>query len=484
MCPGRSTTRYSRRCFDGPNGVDGPTGLPHFPGGSAHAAHCAIEQGAFRLSYQELDRTIEQQVRHLDQTGLRAGERVALVAENRWQQVVGLWALLRRGNVACLISPRLPRRAAHQAARLVAATAWWEPTRLDRSLAEPCEGTEPGDPLAEHAGSLATILFSSGTTTLPKAVAHDLSAHLASAAGANQNLPLRTDDRWLLSLAWSHVSGLGILFRCALAGATAVIPAGRGPLADDLTQLAATHVSLVPTQLKRLLAERRGPPVALQACLLGGAPLPLGLVGQARQQGWPLCTTYGLTEMASQVTTTPPACGEAELRTAGRLLSGRRLITAADGEILVRGDTLFRGYCQPDGLHRPLDSDGWFHTGDRGRLDSRGYLTVVGRRDHMFISGGENIHPEEIERALLELEGILQAIVVPIADGQFGQRPVAFVEATDFQPAQWSAQLAEQLPRFKVPDHFLAWPASDDATGIKPSRRQLQTLASQQLKRG
>jgi O-succinylbenzoic acid--CoA ligase len=337
--------------------------------------------------------------------------------------------------------------------------------------------------LAEDAVPLATIVLSSGTTSQPKAVAHDLEAHLANAAGANQNLPLRTDDRWLLSLPWAHVSGLGILFRCALAGATAVLPVKSSRLDEDLPQREITHVSLVPTQLKRLLGERQAPPAALQVCLLGGGPLPTKLIGQAGKMGWPISTTYGLTEMASQVTTTPPEAGETELQTAGRPLSGRSVRISPEGEILVRGKTLFRGYCQHRRLHRPLDDAGWFHTGDRGRIDDQDCLTVAGRVDHMFISGGENIHPEEIERALLDLDGVLRAIVVPVSDEEFGQRPVAFVDALEIRSSEWSARLAEQLPRFKVPDRFFAWPKRGNAPGIKPGRRHFQTLAAQQLGR-
>ncbi len=399
----------------------------------------AVEQGAHRLSYEQLDRLIEERARLLHQEGLEPGQRVAIVADNDWPLLVTFWALLRKGCVICPVSPRLPPQAARAAADWVGAVGWWQGTTLARVSADLRTTTETPHDTASDANDRATMVYSSGTTTRPKAVVHDLSAHLASAEGANQNLPLGPGCRWLLSLPWSHVSGLGILFRCAMAGATVVIPSQPGPLGDDLRQLAITHASVVPVQLKRLLAHDPSPPDSLRCCLLGGGPLPPSLVLQAQELEWPVHATYGLTEMASQVTTTQPGAGRTELLTAGRLLTGRRMQIADDGEILVQGQTLFRGYFDQHQLHLPLDAAGWFHTGDCGRLDADGCLIVEGRRDHMLVSGGENIHPEEIESALLQLEGILQVIVVAIPNREFGQRPVAFVESADFRPSQWRA---------------------------------------------
>jgi O-succinylbenzoic acid--CoA ligase len=138
-------------------------------------------------------------------------------------------------------------------------------------------------------------------------------------------------------------------------------------------------------------------------------------------------TTYGLTEMASQVTTTSPAATLQELYTAGRVLPHREVSISESGRILVQGETLFAGYVGGEGVDRPLDAGGWFHTGDLGELDEAGYLSVRGRVDNMFVSGGENVQPEEVEEALCRLEGVEEAVVVPVEDEEFGARPVAFV---------------------------------------------------------
>ena len=186
--------------------------------------------------------------------------------------------------------------------------------------------------------------------------------------------------------------------------------------------------------------------------------------------------------MASQVTTTPPGAARATLSTAGAVLPHRALRIAEDGEILVRGATLFAGYVDGDALHDPRTADGWYPTGDRGTLDADGHLHVHGRTDHMFVSGGENIHPEEIERALMQLGGITRAVVVPVPDEEFGARPVAFVEAGGEavgkaaereRVAAWRRKLDEALPRYKRPVRFLPWPDDESGPSIKADRPAL-----------
>lgn len=155
----------------------------------------------------------------------------------------------------------------------------------------------------------------------------------------------------------------------------------------------------------------------------------------------------------------------------------REVSVAEDGEILVRGDTLFAGYVEGDGVDRQLDDEGWFHTKDLGELDPDGYLRVTGRRDNQFISGGENVQPEEIEAALCRIEGVEAAVVVPVPDEEFGERPVAFVRAPGGLPAGLEKGLEPMLPRFKIPITFHEWPESSGPEGMKPDRRAFRELA-------
>ncbi len=151
----------------------------------------------------------------------------------------------------------------------------------------------------------------------------------------------------------------------------------------------------------------------------------------------------------------------------------------------MRGRTLFRGYVEETGVRPALDDAGWFHTGDLGRLDADGRLVVTGRRDTMFISGGENIHPEEIEREILRFPGVLETIVVPVPDPEFGARPAAFLRTVDGSlpdAAELDRFLRMTLPGFKMPRRYLAWP--DIEEGMKPDRRAFAALARNGLPPG
>ena len=413
--------------------------------------------------------------------------RVALYLPKDERYVALVLALIRAGHVACPVSDRLPpkgispllKKAACQALishdedllRTVGAGL----CRLapEELLAESDQRTEAADiPLARP----STIVFTSGSTGVQKAALHTFGNHYHNALGSNANILLRQGDRWLHSLPLYHVGGLSILFRCLLARATVALPDPTTPLAGAIASLGATHVSVVSTQLLRLLRENAGTG-GLQAILMGGGPVPASLVDEAITRGLPIHTSYGLTEMASQVTTTPPGAPLEELRTSGRTLPGREVSISGDGEILVRGQTLFAGYVDGENLDRPLDRDGWFHTGDLGKLDEDGSLRVSGRKDNLFVSGGENIQPEEVEEAIYHLGGIDQAMVVPVSDREFGHRPVAFVR-TERDIESLAPELEKTLPGFKIPIAFHPLPEGAQQ-GMKPDKPALRRLAQQ-----
>jgi o-succinylbenzoate---CoA ligase len=236
----------------------------------------------------------------------------------------------------------------------------------------------------------------------------------------------------------------------------------------------------------RLLREGSFEAGRLKAILLGGGPVPVSLVDEAVSRAFPVHTSYGLTEMASQVTTTPPGASHEELRTSGRPLPHREVGISGDGEILVRGETFFAGYVEGDAVDRPLDADGWFHTGDLGGLSENGCLRVLGRKDNLFVSGGENIQPEEIEEALSSLEGVEVAVVVPILDPEFGARPVAFVRMADgtVKGETLAHALEKVLPRFKIPVAFHGWPEEAGLGGMKVDRAFFHERASRWRREG
>jgi o-succinylbenzoate---CoA ligase len=428
------------------------------------------------ISYRELDRMVSAAAFRLG--GLEPGSRVALHLPKDERYAALVLALIRAGHVACPISDRLPPRGVAKLLGRAACSALiskdedvgpglfkQEPEALFRG------GSQRAEPADIPQGRPATIIFTSGSTGAPKAVLHTFANHYHSALGSNANIALRPGDRWLHSLPLYHVGGLSILFRCLLAGATVALPEPGTSIGESIVGLGATHVSLVSTQLSRLLQENADLG-GLQAVLVGGGPVPPSLVDEALVRGLPLHTSYGLTGMASQITSTPPGASLKELRTSGRALPNREVSISERGEILVRGDTLFAGYAEGEQLDRPLDQEGWFHTKDLGELDKDGYLRIGGRMDNLFISGGENVQPEEVEEALCRLEGVDEAVVVPVPDEEFGARPVAFVRAAGRKPEELAQELESVLPRFKIPISFHPWP-EEERRGMKVDRAAL-----------
>jgi O-succinylbenzoic acid--CoA ligase len=453
----------------------------------------AVVDGRGSISFAELDRIVSAATLRLGE--LEPGSRVALYLPKDERYLVLLLALIHTGHLACPLSDRLPPQGVVPLLKRAACSALISDdekllqvvgadlcklrpeTLLDERNTS--DRMEPADiPLDRP----ATIIFTSGSTGSPKAALHTFGNHYYNALGSNANIALQPGDRWLNSLPLYHVGGLSILFRCLMAGATIALP-GPGTLhGEAIAGLGATHVSLVATQLLRLLREDVDLG-GLKAVLLGGGPVPAYLVDEALTRGLPVHTSYGLTEMASQVTTTPPGAAPEELRTAGRVLAHREVSISDEGEILVRGETLFAGYVEGENVDRPLDASGWFHTGDLGELDEEEYLRVRGRSDNLFISGGENVQPEEIEEVLCRLESVDKVVVVPVPDEEFGARPVAFVrtDGIALEPEYLAQSLEPVLPRFKIPISFHPWP---DAVGAMKADRAALGERARQLHRG
>jgi O-succinylbenzoic acid--CoA ligase len=455
----------------------------------------AIVGAGGTLTYDELDRRVTKVAENLEELGFGAGGRVALYLAKDERYIVLLPALIRAGCVACPVSTRTPppgvatllQKAACRA--LISDEDILEATDAGARKLHPetllgddparCDRPRYSEPFHLALDRPATVVFTSGSTSVPKGALHTFGNHYLSARGSNANIALAPGDRWLHSLPLYHVGGLSIVFRCLLAGATVALPEPGALLGETIARSGATHVSLVSTQLLRLLREEALDLSGLKAILLGGGPTPAYLLEEALSRKLPIHTSYGLTEMASQVTATPPDSSREELRTSGRPLPHREISVSDDGEILVKGETLFAGYVEGEAIDLPLDADGWFHTGDLGEIDAGGYLRVRGRRDNLFISGGENVQPEEIEETLCRLEGVEDAAVVPIPDPEFGSRPVAFVRTVGgaVEPEDLARALRPILAHFKIPMAFHDWP--EGIEGMKVDRAALAERARQ-----
>lgn len=333
-----------------------------------------------------------------------------------------------------------------------------------------------------HPRQPAAIFFTSGSTGLPKAVVHCWQQLHFSARGVCEYFQTRSGDGWILSLPLFHVGGLGILIRAFYSGMILLM------LPDDVTRAGIhsvrgnRYLSLVETQFYRMLNHPSDLAFlkSLHAILLGGSAISDTLITAALREKLPVYTSYGSTEMASTVTIADPQLLSENPFSSGIPLPYRE-IGVQNGEIVVKGPTLFEGYWDGESIRKPVDDNGWFYTGDMGEIQSGNILVVHGRKDSMFISAGENIHPEFIEKMLLRIPEITEAIVVPIPDREYGSRPVAFVRSV-VEPGvevktRWRSLLRQWISGLMVPVDFLPFPSHE--SGWKTSRKELTQLARQ-----
>lgn len=272
-------------------------------------------------------------------------------------------------------------------------------------------------------GDAAVVVFTSGSTGRPKGVVISRNAIDAAVAASASHLGSREDDRWLLALPPAHISGFGVIARSHAIGVPPVIADAAAAAAA-----AATLVSMVPTQLSRLLADVAWmPPHAWRAVLLGGAAASSDLVERARARGVPVLTTYGMSETCGQIATCPPGRtpppGAVGIPLPGVSVSaGTR---AVPDVIEVRTPAAFTLY-----LDEPRPSPDTVITTDLGFVED-GWLHVVGRADDVIITGGEKVHPLPIEHALAAIPGITAACVVGIPDPTWGQLVAAVLVGSE-----------------------------------------------------
>lgn len=405
----------------------------------------AVIMAGKTISFIEYNRRARQIAESLFSRGVRRGDIVAIAAPNSPEMTLLLAGVLKAGMIAAPLNERFPEERLRKTVeklcpRLLVTSSQKSLTDVASSvtvtslLNEAASGKTPEAVEAPNGMDRpVTIIHTSASSGEAKAVVHSFANHWYNALGSNENLPFEPGDCWLLSLPLCHIGGYSLLFRSLIFGGSLAIAAPGEALDQSLQNFPLlTHLSLVPTQLYRLLADQKSTTLLrkLKAVLLGGSAVPKSLIEEALRQKIPLSISYGSTEMGSQIATSPASLSTIEQNSC-KILPYRELRVAQDGELLVKGPCLFQGYLR-DGIIQPqTDDEGWFHTADIGTLSEKGDVTVLGRKDNMFISGGENIHPEEIEKALMMIEGIREALVVPIPDKEYGQRPVAFIKTIE-----------------------------------------------------
>ncbi|AKT40207.1 class I adenylate-forming enzyme family protein [Chondromyces crocatus] len=465
--------------------------------------------------------------------GIEAGGRVAILSPNRLGAVVAIHALLSLGAVLVPLHPRLtateaealiedarPTRVLREADLVALESAlgdavragavagpWWltQPAVEVSSAVEVPSATEVSpavevpqaaevpavvsgevvkDDAAEE-GDLA-ILYTSGTTGRAKGAVLSRRAFVAAAVASAENLGFHESDRWLLCMPLCHVGGLSVLTRCLLARRAMILVERFEPqeVLRAIVRDRATLLSVVPTMLAALVeADPQHVLARLRAVLVGGAGAPQRLLEICARRRVPVLTTYGLTEACSQVTSQAPRDASTQEPGSGRPLGGSevRLVDVDDagaGRIQVRSATLFRGYWRgPERApEHPLDAEGWFDTGDLGRLDDAGRLHVLARRTDLVVTGGENVYPAEVERALEGCEGVSRALVFGVPDERWGQLVAAAVvldpAAPKGAPEVWIAsETSARLASHKRPRLLAVVDALPVTPAGKPDRR-------------
>lgn len=440
------------------------------------------------LSFKDLEAATGRIATVLQRHGIRKGDIVTLCMPNSAAMVLVLLSLLRTGSVAAPLNYRFPGSRLQTLFPLLKSSALIGPQSLTDKLTHHAKLTpeeilaesnthkqilsekEPAQkqpaerfndsknqqldsPPAQQLRKPVTVIHTSSSSGLPKAALHSFANHYYSALGSNENLPFGPGDIWLLSLPLFHIGGYAMLFRSLLGGGALVVPEPGTLIQDTLCRFHLSHLSLVPTQLYRLINDEKTLKKLqdFKVILLGGSTVEPALLEEASKAELPVYLTYGSTEMSSQITTTS---GPVSTIGAGKVLPYRELSIDKESEILVKGPCLFQGYLSERGPMLKTDASGWFHTGDTGEMSPDGELLVTGRTDNMFISGGENIHPEEIERALCSFEGVRRAIVVPVDDPEYGFRPSAFIEVTGkaLTDDEIKASLSSKTGKLKTPE--------------------------------
>jgi acyl-CoA synthetase (AMP-forming)/AMP-acid ligase II len=473
-----------------------------------------VADDGVRLTFGELDRRAAQLGGALRNAGLSPGDRVAVLSLNELEVTEIQVACMRSGFAAVPLNARLTapelafilgdvepsllivgRTLADAAGAAMAAAGMSVPVvslggSYDEFLAagEVDADADPTDPSLP-----AAILYTSGTTGRPKGAVVDRLALSSRIAQGAIDLRVRPDDVWLQSLPMFHIASVCTYATLARGGTSVQLSTfGVDEFLRLLVEERCTATGLVPTLIEMVLLDERTATIdheRLRLIVYGGAPISPGLLRRAMETfGCEFAQMYGQTE-AGIVTMLQPelhriADGDA-LASAGVAAfsweidvvgpNDESLAAGAVGEIVGRGPGVMSHYWnRPDATADSLRR-GWIHTGDLGLLDERGLVRIVDRRNDMIITGGENVYPREIERVLLEREGVDDAAVIGSPDERWGERVVAFVVA-DVDDEELDRWAREQLASYKVPRmwvHMAELPRNVTGKVTKPALRRM-----------
>ncbi|MGI5157655.1 FadD3 family acyl-CoA ligase [Microbispora sp. CA-102843] len=474
----------------------------------------AVVDGASRLTYAELHARVREAGRGFLALGVEPGERVAIWAPNSTRWIVTALGALSAGAVVVPINtrykgeearwllarsrarvlftedgflgngylamlgvtasgvaglPALTTVVTHDEDARPDATTWADFLAAgaavpDEAARERASAVRPDD--------VADILFTSGTTGKSKGAMCTHRQNVRTYLAWSARTGLRHGDRYLIVNPMFHTFGYKAgVFACLLRAATMVLQ----PVfeADETMRLIEDEKITVlpgpPTIYVSMLdapGRSRYDLSSLRLAVTGASVVPVALVRRLRAELFPqVVTAYGLTESCGTVT----ACSLEDddvtvATTSGRPIEGVEVKVTGpdgapvpvgqDGEILVRGHNVMVGYLDDDAATAAAIAGGWLVTGDRGRLDERGYLAITGRSKDMFVVGGFNVYPAEIEQVLAAHEGVAETVVIGVPDARMGEVGRAYVvprPGAAVTPEALTAYCRERLANFKVP---------------------------------
>lgn len=475
----------------------------------------AVDDRGVVTTYAWLERRVGRLAERLTRGGYRAGDRIATVTGSSTDHVVWFFACARLGIALVPLSWR------SAPAELAAALTVADPMLVVveeayETLAGEAQDLLPqpipaarfdtyGVPVRSHAqppgprrgprnDDSLLIIFTSGSTGRPKAAILTHATCFWTNLSFSRVVPLNRDDVVLSVLPQHHAAGWNVQPLLAWSvGATVVLE--RTFDARRILQLIPTRgitaMMGVPTHYRRLSEEYTFDEAdlsTLHTAVVGGAPASASLLRAWHARGVRLTQGYGLTEAGPNVLCLPPEDALERVGSAGRPyphvevaladpLTGERIAGAGTGELLVRGPGLFAGYLGDPVATEDALRDGWLHTGDLARRDDEDYFTILGRTDDIYISGGENIAPAEVEEALLSHPAVAQAAVIGVPDdawGEVGHAHVVLHPGASADEGELIAHVRSQVAAFKAPTRVTFVDALPTAGLDKVSRRALR----------
>jgi long-chain acyl-CoA synthetase len=430
------------------------------------------------LSYREFAERVDALAAQLASTGIGREDVVAVSMSNRVELLVTLMAAWRVGASATPINPAFSNdEAQYQITDSGAALIVTDNSRLTGSDAvlrvDQIRKTAPTGwrPVyTPGASDVALLIYTSGSTGRPKGVelTHANLQHMAQSLA--EHMSLSAADHCLLILPLFHVNAICASFLAPILAGGQLSVTGKFSVSrfyGDISKLRPTYFSAVPTIYAMLISRKPDEPAdlsSLRFAVCGAAPISRELLAAAEKElKVPIIEGYGLTEGTCASACNPPN-GLRKPGTVGPPLPGQRIAIAdpdgrhlpagQPGEVLISGPTVMRGYLnQPEATARTVVG-GWLHTGDVGRLDAHGYLTLVDRIKDLIIRGGENIYPKEIENALATHPAVLESAVVGAPDELYGEVPIAFVVCYPERPTtgdELIEHMSGRLAQIKLP---------------------------------